>query len=90
MERSEVIARIAATLGEVLEEPVTDPSEDTRLFEDLHLDSTSILEVLMGLEDSVGVEVDPEKLEMDDFRSIGSLADYLLRNAPATPGPVAG
>ena len=84
MDRDTVIKQIEATLGEVLEEPVTECAEDTRLFEDLHLDSTSILEVLMGLEDSVGVEVDPEKLEMADFRSVGSLADYLLRNLPVT------
>lgn len=83
MNRADVVNHIESTLTEVLERPVDGLSEETRLFDDLHLDSTSILEVLMALEDAVGVEVDPEQLEMSDFASVGSLTSYLLRHAPA-------
>lgn len=83
MNRADVINKIESTLSEVLERPVDGLSEDTRLFDDLHLDSTSILEVLMALEDAVGLEVDPEQLQMADFVSVGSLTSYLLVHTPA-------
>jgi acyl carrier protein len=77
MDRSEVVAAVETALSEVLEREVTGLTEDTRLFEDIHLDSTSVLEMLMTLEDAIGIEVDPETLDMDDFKSVGTLADYL-------------
>jgi acyl carrier protein len=79
MERTELTEHITASLAGVLRREVTDLTPDTRLFEDLHLDSTAILELLMALEDNVGIEVDPESLDMDDFRTVGTLTDYLAR-----------
>ncbi|KJK56567.1 acyl carrier protein [Saccharothrix sp. ST-888] len=78
MERASVLSAIEQALTEVLERPVTGLTDDIRLFEDLHLDSTSILELLMALEDAVGISVDPEDLDMEDFRSVGSLTGYVL------------
>jgi acyl carrier protein len=77
MDRKEIVAQIEAALSEVLERDISGLTEDVRLFEDLHLDSTAILELLMALEDNLGIEVDPESLDMDDFRTVGSLADYV-------------
>ncbi|AEW96630.1 MULTISPECIES: acyl carrier protein [Streptomycetaceae] len=85
MERHTVVTAVETALSEVLEREVTGLTEDTRLFEDLHLDSTSILELLMALEDAVEISVDPEDLDMDDFRSVGSLTDYVL-SQQATSG----
>jgi acyl carrier protein len=77
MEHSDILAGIGTSLSEVLKRDASALPEDTRLFEDLHLDSTSILELLMALEDHVGIEIDAESLDMDDFRTIGTLASYL-------------
>lgn len=77
MDRPKLVSAIETALTEVLEREVSGLTEDTRLFEDLHLDSTSVLELLMALEDIVGISVDPETLDMDDFRSVGTLAGYL-------------
>lgn len=77
MDRKDIIAQIEAALSEVLERDISALQEDVRLFEDLHLDSTAVLELLMALEDNLGIEVDPESLDMDDFRTLGSLADYI-------------
>jgi acyl carrier protein len=77
MDRQEVVTAVASALSEVLEREVTGLTEETRLFEDMHLDSTSILELIMSLEDAVGISVDPESLDMDDFKSVGTLANYL-------------
>ncbi|MFF9400256.1 acyl carrier protein [Streptomyces sp. NPDC014744] len=70
-----------AALSEVLERTVTGLTEDVRLFEDLHLDTTSILEILMTLEDAV----DPEELDVGDFKSVGTLTGYVL-SQQATSG----
>jgi acyl carrier protein len=77
MDRKDIIAQIEAALSEVLERDISALQEDVRLFEDLHLDSTAVLELLMALEDNLGIEVDPESLDMDDFRTLGSLTDYI-------------
>ncbi len=84
MERGNVISAVETALSEVLERSVTGLTEDVRLFEDLHLDSTSVLEMLMALEDAIDISVDPEDLDMDDFKSVGSLTDYVMsQQAPA-------
>jgi len=77
MNRSDLLKAINIALTEVMQRDFPELSEDARLFEDLHLDSTSILTLLMALEDEVGIEVDPENLVMDDFRTVRTLADYL-------------
>jgi acyl carrier protein len=80
MDQGKIIAGIEQALSDVLQRPVSDMPGQTRLFEDLHLDSTSILELLMALEDTVGIEVDPENLEMSDFTSLETLATYVSAN----------
>jgi acyl carrier protein len=80
MNRDAILARIQDALGTVLEREVSGLPETTRLFEELHLDSTSVLELLMVLEDVVGIEIDPENLNMSDFETIGSLVDYVAAN----------
>jgi acyl carrier protein len=76
MDRNIIFEKIELSLTEVLKRDVSG-AEDTRLVEDLQMDSTSVLELLMALEDNLGFEVDPESLKMDDFKTIGTLADYV-------------
>jgi acyl carrier protein len=83
VDRQEIVAAVTSAISEVLEREVTGVSEESRLFEDIHLDSTSIMELLMSLEDSVNISVDPEALEIDDFKSVGALADYVERELAA-------
>jgi acyl carrier protein len=89
MNRSELTAAVTRCLAEVLKRDLPDVTEETRLFDDLHLDSTTVLELLMALEESADVEFDVEELNMDDFRTVGTLADSVeaaRANAPATAG----
>ncbi|MER6030920.1 phosphopantetheine-binding protein [Streptomyces sp. NPDC001851] len=78
----QIVAQVEAALSDVLEREITGLTEDTRLLEDLHLDSTSVMEMLMFLEDSLGIVIDPENLDMEDFQSIGTLTAYLARVSP--------
>lgn len=54
-------------------------SSDTRLFEDLAFDSTSVLELLMSLENELDLEFDPETLEPQDFATVRSLVEYIQK-----------
>ena len=78
MDRGDVIAGIERALTEVLRRDLPVLTEDVRLFDDLNMDSTMALELLMTLEDTIGVEIDAENLSMDDFQTVGTLADYLM------------
>lgn len=77
MERSEIIAVIERSVTEVRKEEVSGITEDTRLLQDLNLDSTAILELLMSLEDNLSIEIDAQSLSMEDFATVGTLATYL-------------
>ncbi|MBB4712090.1 MULTISPECIES: acyl carrier protein [Streptomyces] len=79
MENTAVVESVETALTEVLEREVSGLTTDVRLFEDLHLDSTSVMEMLMSLEDSMNVAIDPETLDMDDFMTVGTLTAYLQR-----------
>ncbi|MBX9363030.1 acyl carrier protein [Streptomyces massasporeus] len=79
MENTAVVESVETALTEVLEREVSGLTSDVRLFEDLHLDSTSVMEMLMSLEDSMNVAIDPETLDMDDFMTVGTLTAYLQR-----------
>ncbi|MCY9787249.1 phosphopantetheine-binding protein [Nocardiopsis sp. EMB25] len=78
MQRNDVVTALEAALSEALEREVADLDGTVRLFDDLHLDSTSMLEVLMSLEESIGLEVEPEDLEIEAFESVDSLTDFVL------------
>ncbi|MCM3556833.1 phosphopantetheine-binding protein [Janibacter melonis] len=54
--------------------------DSTRIMEDIGLDSTSAMEVLMELEDRSTLEVDPNNLDVDDFRTVGSFVRFLDRS----------
>jgi acyl carrier protein len=77
MDRASLVRAVAESIAEVLKSDLPALTGRTRLFEDLHLDSTTILELLMALEDRVGMEVDPESLNMDVFASVSTLTDYV-------------
>ncbi len=79
MENTAVVESVESALTEVLEREVGGLTADVRLFEDLHLDSTSVMEMLMSLEDAMDIAIDPETLDMDDFQTVGTLTTYLQR-----------
>ncbi|MEU5093663.1 acyl carrier protein [Streptomyces sp. NPDC020996] len=64
-------------LAEVLRKEVPELRDDMRLFGDLSLDSTGVIELLMTLEDSLGLEVDPDELTPEVFDTVGTLAAYV-------------
>ncbi|MET8544858.1 acyl carrier protein [Kitasatospora sp. NPDC004799] len=76
-DRARIVTEISAALGEVLDYDLPRLTEESRLFDELGLDSTGVFELLMRLEESLDVEFDTDSLEMAHFASVRSLADFV-------------
>lgn len=78
--RERVMESIYAVLPELL---AADPSgrpelsEKTRLMEDLGMTSVTALELMLGLEDALDIQIDVEEIQPDDMASLGGLADFI-------------
>jgi acyl carrier protein len=76
-DRQAAVEAVIAALSDVLSQELTGVTEQTRLFDDLSLDSTSVLGLLMALEDSLDMMVDPENLQQSHLETVGSLATFV-------------
>ena len=59
------------------------PSVDTNLFDTGALDSLAFELLLLHLEHEFGVTMSVDDLEMDHFRSIAQIAEFVARHGPA-------
>lgn len=85
MDRTEILSHLQIALSAVLNRDIPELREDARLFEDLNLDSTSVIELLMALEDTIDLQIDPDELEPEIFRTVGSLTDYIQAGPDRVP-----
>ena len=65
---------------EMLEVAADDVQEDKSFVDDLKVDSLSLVEYTMELEDSLGVEL-PEE-ELTDLKTIGGFLDLIMTKNP--------
>jgi acyl carrier protein len=77
-------ANLYAALAALMQRDAVELSPDTLLVEELGLDSMSVLELLMDLEERLGIEIDSDRLEPEHLATIGGLACFLAECA-ATP-----
>ncbi|GAA4435735.1 acyl carrier protein [Actinokineospora soli] len=77
---AQIHSAIVAALSEVVGTELTGVTAETRLFDDLNLDSTSVLGLLMALEDSLDIQVEPENLEQRHLETVGALAEFLAES----------
>ncbi len=82
MERAEVLQVLRDKAVEMLEVEAEQVQEDKSFVDDLQVDSLSLVEFTMELEDVLGVEL-PEE-ELTDITTIGAFVDVILakKNAP--------
>ena len=71
------------SLAKMLDREPASVTPETRFFEDLGFDSTSILVLLMQVENELGIEFDPDELEPDDLETVGALIRLVRRQAEA-------
>ncbi len=77
MERDEIIEHLRQSLSVVLDRELPGLSPQTRILDDLEVNSMRFIELLMSLEDTLGLSADTEDLEPEVFESVGSLADFI-------------
>ncbi|MFC8241494.1 acyl carrier protein [Streptomyces chartreusis] len=82
-ERARFVDAVRGGLSEVLNKDVSGADEGVRLFDELGLDSSSALELLITIEEILDVQFDAEELEMTHFETVGSLADFVAAEAGA-------
>jgi acyl carrier protein len=82
--RNEIVAVIVGCLDEVMHGQLPAVTEDSRLVEDIDMDSLSTLELLMALEERLGVSFDPDTVSTAAYPTVGALADFVGRLPAAT------
>ncbi len=60
------------------------PSPDTDLFATGLIDSLGFVELLLGLQQDLGIEVDVDSMDMDDFSSIERITAFVIRHQRAS------
>jgi acyl carrier protein len=81
MDRDEVLQVMRVKAVEMLEVEADAVQEDKSFVDDLEVDSLSLVEYTMELEDSLGVEL-PEE-ELTDLTTIGAFLDLIMTKVPA-------
>ena len=76
MERSEVLDVMRDKAVEMLEVEPAAVQEDKSFVDDLKVDSLSLVEYTMDLEDAFGIEL-PED-ELTDLKTIGAFVDLIM------------
>lgn len=75
MDQAKIFDAIAELIAERNDCDVSEITMDSR-FEDLKIDSLDTVQMLMDLEDKIGVEV-----ELDDkVETVGALVEYIMRD----------
>jgi len=81
MERSEVMQVMKDKAVEMLEVPPEAVQDDKSFVDDLEVDSLSLVEYTMELEDVFGIDL-PED-ELTDLKTIGAFADLITAKTAA-------
>jgi acyl carrier protein len=82
-ELERVVDAIIRALTRVLGDDLPELTENSRLFDEVGLDSTGVFELLMQLEELLDMEFDTDNLEMSHFASVRSLADFVASESSA-------
>lgn len=85
---AEIRLVLRQALAEVLDRDVPELTEETRLFADLAIDSADVIELLMTLEQSMDLKVDPDQLAAGAFETVATLTGYIAACLAAAQEPV--
>jgi len=83
VERAEVMQVMRDKAVEMLEVSAEDLQEDKSFVDDLKVDSLSLVEYTMDLEDALGIEL-PEE-ELSDLATIGAFLDVIMSKVGSAP-----
>ena len=84
--RQQVFNSICALLPGVLGQELPELSEDTKLMAELGMRSASMLELLLAIEDELGIQIDVEDIDEAGISSVGGLAGFIATHTIAAEG----
>lgn len=70
-----ILKDVKDIIVDILDVPVENITEDSKLVDDLEADSLDIVEMLMQMEDKFGLQI-PESTA-EDFKTVKDVVDYL-------------
>ena len=77
----ELLAKIRPVIVEELDVPIEKVTPQARFVEDLGADSLGTVELILCLEETLGVEISTD--EAEKFRTVADLLNYLQQKSPA-------
>ncbi|GEM_PF-1104093 len=93
--REEIVAKLKAELVDLLEldspetaHTIDSINEDTRLVEDLDIDSLGMVDLVMTIEDCFDITLDTN-IDLSEFKTIGDVVNALDRPPPTEQNPSA-
>ncbi len=87
MNRSELCNRVSELLS--VKVHITVPSIETDLMETGLLDSLTLVELMTNLEEEFNIRISFDEIDLDNFRSVASIADYVNQRSEAKEPTVA-
>ncbi|GAA3793398.1 acyl carrier protein [Streptomyces chiangmaiensis] len=84
------VATIADSLAKSMQVDAATIGENSRLFDELGLDSTTVLELLMTIEEELGMEFETDLLEQHHLETVGALAVFVQEQADEQADEQAG
>lgn len=61
-------------------------SADTSLIDEVSLDSTALMQMVLWIEDNFGVSVETEDMTAENFATVRNIAAYVQRNQSGKDG----
>lgn len=77
IDQTDTFELVVKALESTLDASFTDVAYDTSLFNTLGLDSAGVLDLIMRLEDDLGVDIQTDTLDFKDFATVGSLVTFI-------------
>ncbi len=69
--------KVTSVVCETLTMEEVDPEQD--LIESGYLDSLALIQVMVALEEAFDITIEPEEMDMEDYRSIASISRLITR-----------
>lgn len=75
--REQTYTKIVSIINELFEVPIDDINPESRLFDDLDLDSIDAVDLIVGLQEYVGKRLEPEQFK--EVRTVNDVVDAAMR-----------
>jgi acyl carrier protein len=80
---ADIIAAVRTYMQKELLQSEVELADDTPLIEGGHLTSLQTVQLVMFIGEHYGVEIEPEEVNEDEFRSLKTIAALVQRKLPA-------